>query len=119
MLYYLTKEEREPLREIFHTEFDSELPEDYQANIVAVVDDGIEAFVTTELLIRADMWWVREDLRDTTRSAKHILNLSRHLLKTIPRGTSVITLAGCDTHRKIFTKLGMRPIQGEVYRIDL
>lgn len=120
VIQYYTEDERRVLFDIFDREFDSDLPHDDQANILAIRGEGElpEAFVVCEFLLRADMWWVREDLRDTPRAAGHIRALARHLLETIPQGMSVITFAGCDTHRRIFDHLGMRYVPGDVYRLD-
>ena len=120
-LRLLSEEERFPLFEIYDREFDAELPHEDQAHIIACYDENgeIEAFVTAEILIRADMWWVREDVRDTPRSASLIRRMARFILGKVPRGSSIITLAGCDTHRRIFERLGMRLVQGDVYRIDI
>lgn len=120
MLELLDENARRVLFDIYDREFDAELPHSDQANILAVKNgDDIEAFVTAEVLIRADMWWVKEELRNTPKAAAHIRKMARYLLKTIPKGSSIITLAGCDTHRKIFEHLGMRYVAGDVYRIDL
>lgn len=120
MVSLLDENARSVLFDIFDQEFDAELPHENQANIVAVKNgDDIEAFVTAETLIRADMWWVKEELRNTPKAAAHIRTLYRYVLKNVPQGSSVITLAGCDTHRKIFEHLGMRYVAGDVYRLDL
>lgn len=120
MVYLLNEDERPVLFDIYDKEFDSDLPRPKEANIVAVKNgDDIEAFVTAEVLIRADMWWVKEELRNTPKAAAHIRRLARYLIQNVPPGSSVITLAGCDTHRKIFERIGMRNVPGEVYRLDL
>lgn len=120
MVSLIGGEERIRLFDIYDQEFDSDLPLPDQANIVAVKNgDDIEAFVTAEVLIRADSWWVKPELRNTPKAAAHIRTLYRYLIKTIPAGSSVITLAACDTHRKIFEHIGMRYVAGDVYRIDL
>lgn len=120
MIYLIGEDERLALFDIYDQEFDADLPHADQANIVAIKNgDDIEAFVTAETLIRADMWWVKEELRNTPKAAAHIRALYRYLRKNIPAGQSVITLAGCDTHRKIFKHIGMRYVAGDVYRLDL
>lgn len=120
MITLLNEDERSVLFDIYDQEFDADLPHEKQASIAAIKNgDDIEAFVTAEILIRADMWWIKEELRNTPKAAAHIRALKSYLLQSLPAGSSVITLAGCVTHRKIFEHIGMRYVAGDVYRLDL
>ena len=115
MIVLLDNEQRKELDPIFEREFNSALPDESQANIVAVVDDGIEAFVTVEALLRVGMIWIRPD----KRSEGHLQALTRHLFEKVPRGSSVITIATEAKQGKYFKRLGMREISGRLFRIDL
>lgn len=116
----LIGEERESLRGIFESEFDSELPTEDQANIVAVIeDDELQAFVTAETLLRTDMWWVSPPYRKTSRAARLIRQLKTYLFAKIPQGTSVVIFAKDDNQGRLFTKLGFRKVPGTIYRIDV
>jgi len=111
--------ERESLRGIYESEFDSALPEEGQANIVACIeDDELLAFVTAETLIRTDMWWVSPPYRKTSKAASLIRTLARYLLRNIPKGSSAIVIARDENQGRLFKKLGLREIKGTVYRLD-
>ena len=111
--------ERESLKGIYESEFNSELPDENQANIVAVIeDDELQAFVTAETLIRTDMWWVAPPYRNTSKAAGLILKLARYLLKNLPQGSSAIVIANNENQERLFTKLGLREVKGKLYRID-
>ena len=115
MIILLDNEQRKALDPIFEKEFDAALPDESQANIVAIVDDGIEAFVTCEALLRVGMIWIRPD----KRSKGHLQTLTRHLFERVPKGTSAITIATEDKEAKYFKRLGMREVEGRIFRIDL
>lgn len=117
-LRLLTDDERQCLKVVFDKAFESELPSATQANILAVVEDGqIIAFLTAEVLIRAGMLWVHPKKRGTAQSARMIKALARETAQSIPKGASVITIG--TEYADLFKRLGMRKVEGDVYRIDL
>lgn len=117
MVSLLTSEERESLRGIYENEFDSALPSADQANIVAVTEDGeIQAFITAEILIRVGMLWVKPDAQKKPSKIKQLI---RYLFKSIPQGQSAIAIASSEKYESLFERIGMRPIEGRVFRIDL
>lgn len=112
--------DRESLKGVFESEFDSELPTEEQANIVAVVqDDELQAFVTAETLLRTDMWWVSPPYRNTSKAASLIRKLKSYLFANVPTGTSVVIFAKDENQGRLFTKLGFRKVPGTIYRIDV
>lgn len=121
MISLLNESARGVLFDVYADEFDSALPHQDQANIVAVTsDDGdIEAFITAEVLIRVGMLWVRPDMRGTPHGAKRIRQLCRYLKNSIPAGSSVVAIGYEDAQKQLFKRMGMRHIEGDVYRIDL
>lgn len=119
MVKLLTAEEREKLRDIFETVFDSELPDEEQANIIGYVEDGeIKACVTAEVLFRTDMWYVSPRHRKTTKGAKMIAEMIRFLFRYVPTGHSVIVFADDDRKASLLTRLGFREIKGRTFRLD-
>jgi predicted GNAT family acetyltransferase len=120
MIKLLDGDEREGLRGVFETEFDSQLPPETQANIIAVIeDDELQAFATAETVIRTDMFWVSPPYRNTSKAAKLIRQLSRYLFKNVPLNCSVFIFAENENQGRLFTKLGFREIKGiTVYRLD-
>lgn len=117
----LVTDERESLRGIYESEFNSELPTEDQANIVALTkDDELLAFVTAEHLLRTDMWWVAPTYRKTSKAAAFIRKLKTYLLSKIPQGTSVIIFAKDENQERLFTKLGFREVPSvKVFRLDV
>jgi predicted GNAT family acetyltransferase len=116
----LNGDDRESLRGIYEHEFDSEVPSDDQANVVAVIeDDELQAFMTSEVLIRCDQWWVSPPYRNTSKAAALIRQLARYLFKNVPKDSSVIIFAANDNQGRLFTKLGFREVENvRVYRLD-
>jgi predicted GNAT family acetyltransferase len=111
--------DRESLREIYENEFDSEMPTDEQANVVAIIDDGeLQAFMTAETLLRTDQWWVSPSYRGTAKAAVLIRRIARYLFGSVPKGTGVIIFAANENQGRLFEKLGFRPIEGKIYRLD-
>lgn len=119
MVKLLSADERESIRDIFETTFDSALPDEEQANIIGYVEDGeIKACVTAEVLFRTDMWYVSPEHRKTTKGAKMIAAMIRFLFKYVPAGHSVIVIADNDRKASLLTRLGFREIQGRTFRLD-
>lgn len=117
LIRLLDNVEREQLREVFREEFDSALPDANQANILVYEEDGrILGFITAEMLIRAGMIWVEPTKRGSA-AAKIVKALAQYLEANIPHGSSVVTI-GDEKYDGLFTKLGMRKIDGQVYRKD-
>ena len=118
MIKLLNNSERESLREIYRDEFDSLLPDEVQANIVAITeDDEIQAFLTSEVLIRVGLMYVKPEHRNTVKSARMARQLARYVATNLPKGASVIAI---DTggFEKLFERLKMEKQEGTVYRID-
>jgi hypothetical protein len=113
----LTSAERETLRPIYETEFNSELPPEQQANIVGVIEnEKIEAFVTTEVLLRVGLLWVSPEAE---KPSSLIRDLTRHLIVSIPKGSSVVALTTTGVHERFFSHLGFYKCDGTLYRTDV
>lgn len=118
ILKLLDDRERECLKPVFDKEFESEVPTAAQANILAAIEDGqIIGFIVGEVLIRAGMLWIHPKQRKTAKSARMVKALARETAQSIPKGASVITIG--TEFADLFEKLGMRKVEGQVYRIDL
>lgn len=118
-LQLLNQAEREQLTDIFHAEFDSDLPDEKQCKILAQMEDGeIRGFITSEILIRVGLVWVKPELRETKESAQMVKDMIRYVAASIPKGSSVIVIASDEKFEGICEKSGMRPIDGKVYRKD-
>ena len=107
------KDEREALRSTFENEFGYPLPGD-EAHIVG--DD--DSFVVVELLNEAGPWYIKPDLRNTTKAGVLIRKLAKYLLKVIPRGQSIIVVATSEGQSKVCRKIGMRQVKGTLWRLD-
>ena len=120
MLKLLTESEREPLREIFESEFDSALPTEEQAHIIAVTEDGeLQAFATAELLIHTDLFWIAPRYRKTAKAASFIKTLARYFFNRIPENSSAVIFAANDNQARLFTKLGLTEVENvRVFRLD-
>jgi hypothetical protein len=115
----LNGREREILRPVFEKEFNADLPEESQANILAIIEDGsVVAFLTSEVLIRVGMLWVHPKRRGI-EGAKAIGQLIRETHEAIPKGSSAVVIASEDRFNNIAEKLGMRRVEGEIWRLDL
>lgn len=108
-------EERESLRQIFENEFDSLLPEPEQSHIVTD-DEG--SLVTLEFLLRANMWRLDPKHRGTVKGSILMRNLMKYILKTVPKGTSIVVLASNEKQARLCRKVGLRKCEGTLYRID-
>lgn len=119
MIKLLDQNEREVLRPVFEKVFDSDLPDERQANIAAVVENGcIAAFLTTEVVLRTGLIWTHPKIRGR-KGAKAVIELAQYVKANIPEGASVLAIASEERFGKLFEKFGMRKIEGTVYRIDL
>lgn len=116
MVQYLSGRGREKFRDIYHEIFESDLPSVEQANIIAIDD---KAFITVEVLLRAGMVWVEPSIRNTPESARCLKELVTHLQSVIPKGSSVIAIASTEKEKRLMKRLKMRPIEGQVFRIDV
>jgi ribosomal protein S18 acetylase RimI-like enzyme len=112
--------DREALKGIYESEFNSELPSEEQANIVACIeDDELLAFVTAETLIRTDMWWIAPPYRKSSKAASLIRKLARYLFQHVPKNSSVVIFARDENQGRLFKKLGFREVPDiKVYRLD-
>jgi len=116
LVHLLSNEERLSFKEVFENEFDSELPNARQANIVAY---GNSAFITTEVLLRAGLVWVDPSLRNTPKSASILKRLVQYLHQHIPKGSSVIGIATNPKEERLMQRMGMRRVEGIIYRKDV
>ena len=119
MIKLLNGVEREVLAPIYEKEFDSYLPDEKQAHIIASVENGkIEGFLTIERLIRVGLISVNPKLRNTLKSAQVMKHLIKYAVESIPKGESVITIASDAKFESLFKRLGMREEEGKVFRLD-
>lgn len=108
------------LIDIFQKEFDSYPPSLKQGAIFAVKNEGeIEAFITTEHLVRVGMIWVHPKHRKTPKAVTWLKGFVRFLLNIIPYETSVVTIDDTKQFAKTFKTLGMRQVEGDIWRIDI
>lgn len=105
--------------DIFAKEFDSEVPTGGQGGVIAVVKEGrIEAFIMLEQLIRAGLLWVAPEHRNTPKAAKLMRELVRFIHDNSAPNSSVVTIDTDGDFGHILKKIGMREVQGTVYRKD-
>lgn len=108
----LDNQEREQLRDIFRDEFNSELPDEKQANIIAIEENGeVTAFLVVELLLSASMIWSKNQHNG------HLRQLIQYVRDNAPTGSSVVCFAP-EQRDGLLTALGMRKIDGNIYRKD-
>lgn len=108
------------LVEIFQQEFDSYPPSLKQGAVFAVKNgDELEAFITTEHLVRVGMVWVNPKHRKTPKARTLLKRFYAFLLKIIPDNTSVVGIDDTGRFAKTFETLGFRHLKGDVWRIDL
>jgi predicted GNAT family N-acyltransferase len=106
--------------DIFSEEFQSAVPEGAQGDIIAIVEKGqIKAFVMAEQLIRVGLLWVTPEHRNTPQATRLMRELVRFVYHNLPRNTSVITIDSEGDFGELFKKLGMREVEGQVYRKDI
>lgn len=106
------KHERWPeLKEIFDKKFDSELPVEGKADIIAELsDDGsIQSFILAEHLMRIGL--VHSENGYPRR-------LIRWLEENMPVDNSVIAIASEPRYEALFERLKMYPVEGKVFRRD-
>lgn len=108
------------VRDIFKKEFESVPPTQEQGSIVAVVNDGqIDAFIMAEALVRVGLLWVNPVHRQSHKSIKLTKELIRYIKQAMPPDSSVVTIDDSGRFGDIFKHLGMREVDGQLYRIDL
>lgn len=105
--------------EIFQREFDSVPPDPSQGHVLAIVENGaVKAFIMRELLIRIGLLWVTPEERDTPLAAKRVKELLRYVVASIPEHASVISIDDTGEYARLFNRLGMRSVPGDIFRID-
>lgn len=105
--------------DIFSNEFNSTPPMPPQGEIVASVSNGrIDSFLLVEQLVRIGLLWVAPEHRNTTKSLRLTRELVHYVVPRIPTNTSVITIDEKDEFDKVFKHLGMRKVNGIIYRKD-
>ena len=119
MIKLLNGDEREQVRGVYENEFESDVPDESHANVVACLeDDELLGFMTAETLLRTDQWWVSPPYRNTPKAAAIIRKLARYLFRVVPKGTSVVIFAANDNQGRLFQKLGFREVPDvKVFRI--
>jgi hypothetical protein len=105
-------ETREHLRDIFENQFDSQLPGD-EAHII----ESEDGFVVIEHLYRAGPWWLKPEIRGTSKAGTAIRRFAKFILEHLPKGESVIVITSSDSQEKLCRKIGMRKV-GSCYRLD-
>lgn len=112
--------DKELVADIFAKEFDSAVPQGTQGDIIAIVENGrIKAFVMAEQLIRAGLLWVAPEYRNTPTAMRLMRELVRFIYVNTPPNSSVITIDSTGEFGSIFRHLGMREVEGTVYRKDV
>lgn len=105
--------------DIFEEEFDSIPPTGGQGGVIAVVEKGkIEAFIMLEQLIRAGLLWVAPEHRNSPKATKLMRELVRFVHDNSAPNTSVVTFDTEGEFGRILEKVGMKKVDGVVYRKD-
>jgi hypothetical protein len=112
--------DNELVGDIFRDEFDSIPPSQQQGSIIAVVNNGqIDAFVMAEALVRVGLLWVNPAHRQSYKSIKLTKELISYIKQGMPPDSSVVTIDESGRFGNIFKHLGLREVEGKLYRIDL
>lgn len=115
----LSPDEVGELASLYEAEWDAAPPQPYDA-VIADIDDGeLISFITSEAMIRLGMLWLTPRLRNTIAGAKRVVKLLKWLKANGPRHTSIVVFADEPQFETIAERMGMRPIEGKVYRIEL
>jgi len=112
MIEMLPKERWPELKKIFEREFQSALPHQESAQIIAEIDEEtgeIKGFLVTEVLIRVGQIY---QPRNKGRA------LFNWMLERMPKGAAVIAIASSRRFRPLCEMFEMHPVEGEVWRRD-
>lgn len=113
----LTEKEKTGLCEVFFNEFDSSPVPEYVVGILDANGD-VESFLVVENLIRVGLLWSKDELRNTARASTNSRALARYVYRAIPPGKSAIVIASDARFEPFLKKLGMREVEGKVFRKD-
>lgn len=107
------------LRDMLAREFKSDVPPAHQGQIFGIVEEGqVRATILAEHLIRVGQLWICPEDRKTVNGLRNARNLIRDMIVTIPEGMSAIAIDDTGDYGGLLQKIGLRPVEGKIYRID-
>lgn len=106
----------EELRETFDREFNADLPSENQADILFKANESgkIQSFAVVETLIRIGQFHTMEKISGQNAP----LRILKYVLRSIPKGASVIAIDDNGRFGGLARKFGMYERRGTIYRRD-
>lgn len=106
------------LKKIFEDDFDSDLPQPENSQIVGVYDEGkLQGFILVETVQVIGQIWVAPEKRNN--SSKIVQNMLNYIRAKVAPKSVVAAVASEPRFENLYKAFGMQKIEGKFFRKNL